>query len=443
MTDNKNTKYNNSDNSDWGFATLALHAGQNLDGSTNSRNVPIYQTTSYVFDSAEHAAARFNLSDAGPIYTRLNNPTTDALETRIAALEGGVAAVAFASGQAAETAAILNLAQAGDHIVASPRLYGGTTTLFTVTLARLGIETTLVENPDDPQSWADAVQPNTKAFYGETFGNPVADVLDIPAIAEVAHAHQVPLIVDNTIATAALARPLALGADIVVASTTKFYSGNGSSVGGILVDGGTFDWTVERDGKPVFPLYVEPDEAYHGLKYADLGPAAYAIKARTGLLRDTGASLAPFNAWVTLAGIETLSLRVQRHNENAQAVAEFLEAHPKVAKVNYAGLDSSPYKAVKEKLGYTHTGSVLSFDVVGGQEEAWAFIDALTLHSNLANIGDTRSLVVHPATTTHSQSDAAGLAAAGITPATVRLSVGIEDIKDILADLDKGLAAIK
>ena len=436
------TKYDNSNFENWSLATRALHVGQNLDGSANSRNVPIHQTTSYVFDSAEHAANRFNLSDAGPIYTRLTNPTVDALEQRIASLEGGVAAVAFASGQAAQTSAIFTLASAGDHIVSSPRLYGGTTTLFTITLARLGIEVTLVENPDDPQSWADAVKPNTRAFYGETFGNPVADILDIPAIAEVAHANQVPLIVDNTIATAAVARPIELGADIVVASTTKFYSGNGSSIGGVIVDSGKFDWTVERDGKPVFPYFVNPDPAYHGLKYADLGTPAFALKARAGILRDTGAALSPFNAWITLSGLETLQLRIDKHGENAQKVAEYLEAHDKVTKVNYAGLESSPYKDVKERLGYTSTGSVLSFEIDGGKDEAWAFIDALKLHSNLANIGDTRSLVVHPATTTHSQSDEEGLRVVGITQSTVRLSVGIENIDDIIADLELGFAAL-
>ena len=436
------TKYDNSNFENWSLETRALHVGQDLDGNSNSRNVPIHQTTSYVFDSAEHAANRFNLSDAGPIYTRLTNPTTGALEARIASLEGGVDAVAFASGQAAQTAAIINLASAGDHIVSSPRLYGGTNTLFTITLARLGIEVTIVDNPDDPQSWADAVKPNTRAFYAETFGNPIADILDIPAVAAVAHNNQVPLIVDNTIATAAVARPLELGADIVVASTTKFYSGNGSSIGGILVDGGKFDWTVERDGKPVFPYFVTPDAAYHGLKYADLGAAAFALKARAGILRDTGAALSPFNAWVTLTGLETLQLRIDKHGENAQKVAEYLEAHDKVTKVNYAGLDSSPYKEVKERLGYTSTGSVLSFEIDGGKDEAWAFIDALKLHSNLANIGDTRSLVVHPATTTHSQSDEEGLRVAGITQSTVRLSVGIENIDDIIADLELGFAAI-
>lgn len=447
---NMTTHYDNSAADNWAFATRAVHAGQNLDGSTNARSVPIYQTTSYVFDSAEHAAARFDLSDAGPVYTRLTNPTQDALEARLASLEGGVAALAFASGQAAETAAILNLASAGDHIVTSPRLYGGTSTLFSVTLDRLGIEVSYVENPDDPQSWAAAAKPNTKAFYGETFGNPVADILDIPSVAEVAHAHQVPLIVDNTMATAAIARPLELGADIVVVSTTKFYSGNGSALGGALIDAGRFDWTVERDGAPVFPYFVTPDPAYHGLKYADLGPAAFALKARVGLLRDTGAAISPFNAWLTLQGVETLKLRVDRHNANAQAVAEYLSGHPQVAKVNYAGLDSSPYKELKDKLGYAYTGSVLSFDIAvddansdAARAQAWAFIDGLKLHSNLANIGDTRSLVVHPATTTHSQSDAEGLRVAGITQATVRLSVGIEELDDIIADLDGGFAAVK
>ncbi|MGP5591866.1 O-acetylhomoserine/O-acetylserine sulfhydrylase [Corynebacterium flavescens] len=436
------TKYDNSSSAKWSFATRAVHAGQNLDGTINARNVPIYQTTSYVFDSAQHAADRFGLANAGPIYTRITNPTTEALETRLAALEGGAAAVAFASGQAAETAAILTLASAGDHIVTSPRLYGGTANLFTVTLQRLGIDVTLVDDPDDPGSWAAAVQDNTKAFYGETFGNPAADILNIPAIAQVAHDNQVPLIVDNTIATAALARPLELGADIVILSTTKFYSGNGSVIGGAIVDGGSFDWTVERNGSPVFPYFVTPEASYHGLTFAELDIPPFATKARVGMLRDTGAAMSPFNAWLTLQGIETLQLRVEKHNANAQQVAEYLDGHPKVAAVHYAGLDSSPYKALKEELGYAYTGSVLSFDIVGGKDEAWAFIDALRLHSNLANIGDTRSLVVHPATTTHSQSDEEGLRVAGIKQSTIRLSVGIEDIRDIIADLEAGFAAI-
>ncbi|WP_181997089.1 O-acetylhomoserine/O-acetylserine sulfhydrylase [Corynebacterium diphtheriae] len=436
------TKYDNSNANKWGFETRSIHAGQSVDSDTGARNLPIYLTSSYVFNDAEHAANRFNLSDAGPVYSRLTNPTVAAVEERLANLEGGVHAVLFASGMAAETAAILNIARAGSHIVSSPRIYGGTETLFAVTLARLGIETTFVENPDDPASWEAAVQDNTVALYGETFANPQADVLDIPAIAEVAHKHQVPLIVDNTLATAALVRPLELGADVVVASLTKFYTGNGSGLGGVLIDGGNFDWTVTRNGEPIFPDFVTPDPAYHGLKYADLGAPAFGLKARVGLLRDTGAAPSPLNAWITAQGLDTLSLRVQRHNENALAVAQFLANHDKVAKVNYAGLPDSPWYPVREKLGFDYTGSVLSFDVKGGKDEAWRFIDALKLHSNLANVGDVRSLVVHPATTTHSQSEESALLAAGINQATIRLSVGIESIDDIIADLTAGLDAI-
>lgn len=435
-------KYSNENAAEWNLATRAIHAGQPVDSDTGARNLPIYLTSSYVFNDANHAKERFALEDAGPVYSRLTNPTVEAVENRLNSLEGGVHAVLFASGMAAETAAILNIARAGSHIVSSPRLYGGTETLFAVTLKRLGIETTFVEDPDDPASWQAAVQDNTVAFYGETFANPQADVLDIPAIAAVAHDNSVPLIVDNTLATAALVQPLKLGADVVVASVTKFYTGNGSGLGGVIVDGGSFDWTVERNGKPVFPDFVTPDPAYHGLKYADLGPAAFGLKARVGLLRDTGAAPSPFNAWVTAQGLDTLTLRVERHNHNARQVAQFLAEHPKVKKVNYAGLESSPWYAVKEKLQLDHTGSVLSFDIQGGKDAAWAFIDALRLHSNLANVGDVRSLVVHPATTTHSQSDELGLQRAGINQSTIRLSVGIEDISDILADLEAGFAAI-
>lgn len=442
------TKYDNSEAENWSFATRQIHAGQTVD-ATGARNLPIHFSTSFVFDSAEHAKQRFALEDLGPVYSRLTNPTVEVVENRIASLEGGVHAVAFASGQAAETAAILNLAGAGDHIVTSPRLYGGTETLFAVTLKRLGIEVTFVENPDDLDSWQAAVQDNTVAFYGETFANPQADVLNIPAVAELAHKNNVPLIVDNTLATAALVRPLELGADIVVASLTKFYTGNGSALGGILVDGGKFDWTQERGGKPVFPGFVTPDPAYHGLKYADLGPAAFGLKARVGLLRDTGATLSAFNAWIIAQGLDTLSLRVNKHNENAKAVADYLASNDKVAKVNYAGLESSPWYATKQELNIEYTGSVLSFDLDiedknsdEARVKAWAFIDALKLHSNLANVGDVRSLVVHPATTTHSQSDEHGLARAGISKATIRLSVGIEDIDDILADLKRGFEAI-
>lgn len=433
------TKYDNSASASWSLETQAIHAGQTLDSDTGARNLPLYLTTSFVFDSAEHARQRFALEDIGPVYTRLTNPTTEALEKRLAALEGGVYAVAFASGQAAETAAILNLAGAGDHIVTSPRLYGGSHTLFSVTLARLGIEFTFVENPDDPESWQAAVRPNTKAFYGETFANPQADVLDIPAIAEVAHRNNVPLIVDNTVATAATVRPLELGADIVIVSLTKFYTGNGSVIGGALIDGGTFDWTVERDGVPVHPVFVTPDPAYHGLKYADLGAAAYGLKARVGLLRDTGAALSPFNAWVIIQGLDTLFLRLERHNSNALKVATYLETHPKVASVSFAGLPSSPWFPIKEKLGLKYAGALFSFDVVGGREEAWKVIDALKLHSNVANIGDSRSLVIHPATTTHSQCTEQELANAGVSQATIRISVGIEDPADIIEDLRQAL----
>ena len=437
--------YDNSNANEWSFGTRAIHAGQQVDQDYGARNQPIYMTTSYVFDDAQHAENRFNLSDAGPIYTRLTNPTQSALEDRLTSLEGGVAATAFASGMAAETAAILTLAQAADHVVTSPRLYGGTETLFQHTLPKLGIDFTFVDNPDDPASWQAAVRPNTKAFYGETFGNPIADVLDIPAVAEVAHANQVPLIVDNTMSTAAIVRPLELGADVVVVSTTKFYTGNGAAIGGAIIDGGSFDWTVQRDGQDVFPGFTTPDPAYHGLKYADIGEPAFAVKARAGQLRDTGAAISPFNAWVALQGIDTLALRVEKHNANAQQVAEYLAGHEKVSKVNYAGLPDSPYYKVKEKLGLKYTGSVLSFEVAGSTDDrsaAWRFIDALKLHSNLANIGDVRSLVAHPASTTHSQSDAAGLDRAGITQATVRLSVGIEDAEDIIADLERGFAAV-
>lgn len=438
-------KYDNSAADTWGFATRQIHAGLPVD-ATGARNLPIHFSSSFLFNSAEHAKQRFALEDLGPVYSRLTNPTVEAVENRVNSLEGGVHAVAFASGQAAETAAILNLAAAGDHIVASPRLYGGTLTLLTVTLPRLGISTTFVDNPDDPESWQAAVQDNTVAFYGETFANPQADVLDIPAVAEVAHRNQVPLIVDNTLATAALVRPLDLGADIVVASLTKFYTGNGSGLGGILVDGGSFDWTQERNGKPVFPGFVTPDPAYHGLKYADLGPAAFGLKARVGLLRDTGACLSALNAWVIAQGLDTLSLRIRQHNENALAVAQFLADHEKVATVNYAGLPDSPWYAVKQKLNLEYTGSVLSFDLATGTEDpkaaAWRFIDSLVLHSNLANVGDVRSLVVHPATTTHSQSTEEALAGSGISQATIRLSVGIEDIADIIADLSQALDAV-
>ncbi|MBV7294749.1 O-acetylhomoserine/O-acetylserine sulfhydrylase [Corynebacterium sp. TAE3-ERU12] len=442
------TRYDNSEAASWGFTTRQIHAGQPVDSDNGSRNLPIHMSTAFVFDDAQTAANRFDLSEPGFIYTRLNNPTVAAVEERFCALEGGVHAVLFGSGMAAETAAILNLVRAGDQIVTSPRLYGGTDTLFSVTLPRLGVEVTYVDNPDDPKSWAAAVQDNTRAFFAEAIANPQADVLDVPLVAEVAHDNQVPLIVDNTIPTAWALRPLELGADIVIASTTKFYTGNGSALGGVLVDGGSFDWTVQRDGKPVFHDFVTPDPAYHGLKYADLGPAAYGLKARVGLLRDTGAAPSPFNAWLIAQGLDTLSLRMRQHNTNAQKVAEYLEEHPLVRKVAFPGLPSSPWNDTLTRLDMPGGGAVLTFDIAGedggpaSRERAWAFIDALKLHSNVANIGDVRSLVVHPASTTHSQCSDEQNAAAGVTQATVRLSVGIEDIEDIIADLDGAFAAL-
>lgn len=436
------TKYDNSNAANWNFTTQSVHAGQGVDSEVSARNLPIYLSSSFVFDNAEHAANRFNLSDAGPVYSRLTNPTVEALENRLAALEGGVAAVGFASGAAAITSGLQTLVQAGGHIVASPRLYGGTENLLHHTLPKYGIEVTFVENPDDPQSWQDAVQPNTKVFYGETISNPANDVLNIPGIAEIAHRNNVPLFIDNTLATPYLVRPLQQGADIVAESLTKFIGGHGSALGGVLVDGGTFDWTVEKDGSPVFPSFVTSDPSYHGLVYKDLGAAAFALKVRVSLLRDTGATLSAFNAWVIQQGVETLALRVRQHVANAQQVAEWLDQQDQVEKVHYAGLPSSPWYQVGKQVTPEGAGSVLAFDIKGGKDEAWAFIDALKLHSNLANVGDVRSLVAHPATTTHSQLTEKELLAAGITPGTIRLSVGIEDVEDIIDDLKLGFAAI-
>ncbi len=436
------TKYDNSNASNWNFTTQSVHAGQGVDNDVSARNLPIYLSSSFVFDSAEHAANRFNLSDTGPVYSRLTNPTVDALENRLAVLEGGVAAVGFSSGAAAITNGLQTVVQAGGHIVASPRLYGGTENLLHHTLPKYGIEVTFVENPDDPQSWQDAVQPNTKVFYGETISNPANDVFNIPVIAEIAHRNNVPLFIDNTLATPYLVRPLQQGADIVAESLTKFIGGHGSALGGVLVDGGNFDWAVEKDGTPVFPSFVTPAPSYHGLVYKDLGAAAFALKVRVSLLRDTGATLSAFNAWVIQQGVETLALRVRQHVTNAQQVAEWLDQQDLVEKVHYAGLPSSPWYQVGTQVTPEGAGSVLAFDIKGGKDEAWSFIDALKLHSNLANVGDVRSLVAHPATTTHSQLTDEELLAAGITPSTIRLSVGIEDVEDIIGDLKLGFAAI-
>ncbi|WP_084229164.1 bifunctional o-acetylhomoserine/o-acetylserine sulfhydrylase [Mycobacterium sherrisii] len=425
----------------WSFETKQVHAGQQPDPTTHARALPIYQTTSYVFDDTAHAAALFGLEVPGNIYTRIGNPTTDVVEQRIAALEGGVAALFLSSGQAAETFAILNLACAGDHIVSSPRLYGGTYNLFHYSLAKLGIQVSFVADPDDLDSWQAAVRPNTKAFFAETISNPQIDILDTPGVAGVAHANGIPLIVDNTIATPYLIQPLAQGADIVVHSATKYLGGHGSAIAGVIVDGGTFDWTGGR-----FPGFTTPDPSYHGVVYAELGPPAYALKARVQLLRDLGSAASPFNAFLVAQGLETLSLRVERHVANAQRVAEFLEgrrnSNQGVLSVNYAGLPSSPWYERAKKLAPKGTGAVLAFELAGGLEAGRAFVNALQLHSHVANIGDVRSLVIHPASTTHAQLSPAEQLSTGVTPGLVRLAVGIEGIDDILADLELGFAAV-
>ena len=432
---------------EWSFETNQLHAGQVADPTTGSRAVPIYQTTSFVFNSAEHAKNLFALAEIGNIYTRIMNPTQGVLEGRIAALEGGTetavglpGALAVSSGQAAEVIAILNLAESGDHIVASSSLYGGTYNLMHHTLPKLGITTTFVDDPDDLDAWAAAVQDNTKAFFGESIGNPRANVLDIAGISEVAHANNVPLIIDNTVATPYLIRPIEHGADIVIHSATKFIGGHGNSIGGLIVDGGSFDFAAS--GK--HPMLTEPDPSYHGLAYYPaLGPGAYIIKARVQLLRDLGSAVAPMNAFLFLQGIETLSLRMERHFENAQKVAEYLDAHDKVEAVAYAGLPSSQwYDRATELGGGRGYGSIVAFDVVGGVEAGVKFVDSLELHSHVANIGDAKSLVIHPASTTHSQLTEEEQAASGVRPGLVRLSVGLEHIDDIIADLDKGFAAL-
>lgn len=422
----------------WSFETKQVHAGQRPDPATNARALPIYQTTSYTFDDTTHAAALFGLEVPGNIYTRIGNPTTDVVEQRIAALEGGVAALFLSSGQAAETFAILNVASAGDHIVSSPRLYGGTYNLFHYSLAKLGIEVSFVNDPDDLESWQAEVRPNTKAFFAETISNPQIDILDIPGVAGVAHSHGVPLIVDNTIATPYLIQPFAHGADVVVHSATKYLGGHGAAIAGVIVDGGTFDWTQGR-----FPGFTTPDPSYHGVVFAELGPPAYALKARVQLLRDLGSAASPFNAFLVAQGLETLSLRVERHVANAQRVAEFLEGHDGVLSVNYAGLPSSPWHERAKKLAPKGTGAVLAFELAGGIDAGKAFVNALQLHSHVANIGDVRSLVIHPASTTHAQLSPQEQLTTGVTPGLVRLAVGIEGIDDILADLELGFAAAR
>ena len=420
-----------------GFDTLALHAGHTPDAETGARAVPIWQTTSYVFDDTAHAARLFALQEFGNIYTRIMNPTTDVVEKRVAALEGGAAGLAFSSGMAAISAALLTLCSEGDEIVSTTRLYGGTVTLFNNTLPRMGIHTVWVDS-DDPQAFAEAITERTKVVYLETIGNPKLTIPDIAGIAGVAHERGVPVMIDNTTPSPALCRPIEHGADIIVHSMTKYLGGHGNSIGGIVVDSGGFPWDSGR-----FPEFVDPDPSYHGLKfYETFGAITFALRARTRLLRDLGGCLSPFNAFLILQGIETLSLRMARHSENALAVAEFLEGHPKVAWTLYPGLPSHPsYESAKRYLPNGASGLV-GFGVKGGIEAGRKFIESLNLFSHLANIGDSRSLAIHPASTTHQQLSAEEQLAAGVTPDFVRLSIGIESLEDILADLDQALSAI-
>jgi O-acetylhomoserine (thiol)-lyase len=425
----------------WSFETKQIHAGAQPDPATGARATPIYQTTSYVFRDSKHGEDLFSLAEPGNIYTRINNPTQDVLEQRVAALEGGVAAVAFASGSAATTAAILNVASAGDHIVSSPRLYGGTFNLFHYTLPKLGIEVSFVDDQDDLAQWRFAAKENTKLFFGETLANPGGNVLDLRGVADAAHESGVPLFVDNTIPTPYLVRPIEHGADVVIHSATKYLGGHGTTVAGVLVDGGTFDFGAEPAR---FPGFTEPDPSYNGLKYWEaLGPGAFAAKVRVQVLRDTGAAIAPLNSFLVLQGIETLSLRIERHVANAKALAEWLEGRDEVERVYYASLPSSPYYAAARKYLPGGAGAVVSFDLRGGVEAGRHFVDGTALHSQLVNIGDVRSLIVHPASTTHSQLTPEEQRTSGVTPGLVRLSVGLEGIEDLKADLEAGFRAAK
>ncbi len=436
-------------NSDWGFETRQIHSGQEPDSATGARAVPIYQTTAYQFRDAAHAANLFALGEPGNIYTRIMNPTQGVLETRVAALENGLSetaagvpgALATASGQAAETLTIMNIAEAGDHIVAGAALYGGTYNLLHYTLPKYGIETTFVDDMDDIDAWRAAAKPNTKLFYGESIGNPKNNILDIEAVAAVAHDVGVPLVIDNTVASPYLIRPLEWGADIVVHSATKFIGGHGTSIGGVIVDGGSFEFSdADR-----YPNFNQPDPSYHGLTYWPmLGHGSFIAKARVQLLRDLGPAISPFNAFLILQGLETLSLRMERHVDNALAVAQWLEARDEVESVNYAGLASSPWHESAKK--YTQGrgfGSVPSFVIKGGRDAGERFVNALELHSHVANIGDVRSLVIHPGSTTHSQLTPEEQATTGVEPGLIRLSVGLESLDDILADLDAGFRAAK
>ncbi|MFF4308795.1 bifunctional o-acetylhomoserine/o-acetylserine sulfhydrylase [Streptomyces sp. NPDC001507] len=429
------------DTSAWSFETKQIHAGAAPDPTTGARATPIYQTTSFVFRDTQHAADLFALAEPGNIYTRIHNPTQDVFEQRVAALEGGVAAVALSSGQAAETLAILTLASSGDHIVSSTSLYGGTYNLFRHTLPKLGIEVSFVDDPDDVDAWRAAVRPNTKALFAETLGNPRGNVLDVRAVADAAHAAGVPLIVDNTVPTPYLLRPIEHGADIVVHSATKFLGGHGTAIAGVVVDGGTFDFGAHAER---FPDFTEPDPSYHGLQYwPALGPGAFAIKLRVQLLRDLGPALSPHSAFLLLQGVETLSLRIERHSANALALAEWLEQRDEVAAVHYPGLASSRWYEAGQKYLPRGAGAVVSFELRDGVDAGKRFVDAVELFSHLANIGDVRSLIIHPASTTHSQLDAEQLAATGTAPGLVRLSVGIENLADLKADLEAGFRAAK
>ena len=422
------------------FETLQLHVGQEkADPATDARAVPIYQTTSYVFHNSQHAADRFGLRDPGNIYGRLTNSTQAVFEDRVAALEGGVAGLAVASGAAAVTYALQNIVQAGDHIVAADNLYGGSFNLITHTLTTQGISYTIV-NVNDLEALEKAIQPNTRAVFAETFGNPNSDVTDIDAVAETAHRHGVPFLIDNTFGTPYLIRPIEHGADVVIHSATKFIGGHGSSLGGVIVDGGTFDWKAWPDK---YPTLAKPDPSYHGAVFADVaGAAAFVTRIRAVILRDTGATISPFNAFILLQGLETLSLRVERHVENALKVVDYLAHHPKVAKVNHPSLPSHRDNALYRKLYPNGAASIFTFEIKGGQEEAWRFIDALEIFSLLANVADVKSLAIHPATTTHSQMSPEELAEQHITPSTVRLSIGTEHIDDIIADLDQAFEKI-
>jgi O-acetylhomoserine (thiol)-lyase len=425
----------------WSFETKQIHSGAAPDPATGARATPIYQTTSYVFRDTDHGAALFSLAEPGNIYTRINNPTQDVLEQRVAALEGGVAAVAFASGQAAETAAILTLARSGDHLVSSASLYGGTYNLFHYTLPKLGIEVSFVEDPDNLDEWRAAARPNTKLFFAESLANPRSHVLDIEAVAGVAHEVGVPLIVDNTVPTPYLVRPIEYGADIVIHSATKYLGGHGTAIAGVVVDGGTFDFGTHADR---FPDFHEPDPSYHGLQYWPvLGHGAFAAKLRVQLLRDTGGAIAPLTSFLVIQGIETLSLRIERHVANAQALAEWLEQRDEVLAVYYAGLPSSKWYDAAKKYLPRGAGAVVSFELRGGVDAGRAFVDGTELFSQLVNIGDVRSLIVHPASTTHSQLTPEEQAIAGVTPGLVRLSVGLEGIEDLTADLEAGFRAAK